>query len=346
MKHLFIFAISLFLLFSACDKPPGIAPINIIPDSTNGGIFIINEGVFMQGNAELSFINSGLNKRYDNVFFQANNRNLGDVFQSMNIFNGNAYLVVNNSSKIEIINPFTFKSVGTVTQLKSPRYLLKTGINKAYISDIYDNHVFVIDLNTNTVIKKIPLQGWSEEMCSFNGKTYVTNMRTSYLAIIDENNDNIIDSIKTPFAPKNILQDSAKNIWVLCGDINATDKRHFIVKIDPFLNKIVKTVEVKKLLSTANRLKINKAGNTLFWIDEEVYKMSLSDTMYLPQMLIDNEKKVFYGLGLDPKTNEIYVSDVKDFNSKSDIYRYNTNGQLLGKFEAGKNTNDFYFFNP
>jgi len=336
----------LSIVLTSCDRPPELKPITVIPDSTQGGIFIVNEGLFMQGNGELSFINLGLNQLFNNVFFQANNKNLGDVFQSINIINGNAYLVVNNSSKIEIINPFTFKSLGTISGLNSPRYIVKTSTNKAYVSDLYDNHISVIDLSTNLITGKIPFKGWSEEMLSLNGKMYVTNIRSKFIGIIDENTHLLIDSIETPFASKNIVKDSANNIWVLCGDANASDKRHFLIKINVNQKSVEKKLEFKVPNSSANRLKINNEGNSLFWIDESVFKMNIYDTILPATALINNDKKLFYGLGIDPFKNEIYVSDVKDFNSISDVYRYNFNGQLLGKFSAGKITSDFYFFNP
>ncbi len=344
MKNIFLlFTIVLFVLTS-CDKAPQVHEITAIPDSTLGGVFIINEGNYMQGNAELSFLDLGLNQKFDNVFFQANKRKLGDVFQSMNIINGNAYLVINNSSKIEIINPKTFKTVGSITGLHSPRYIIKTSTNKAYVSDIYDNHIFVVDLSSNQILKKIPLWGWVEEMVSINGKTYATNMRSNSINIIDENTDQIIDSIETPFAPKNILKDSSNNLWVLCGDANANNKKHFIVKIDLETKQIIKQFEIKTPKTNANKLRINATGNSLFWIDEGVFKMSINDSTLPPNPIIDKQQRIFYGLAIDPKYHEIMVSDAKDFNSNSDVYRYDFNGQLLGKFTGGKITSDFYFY--
>jgi len=166
----------LFSLFTACDKAPQTPDITMLPDSISGGVFIVNEGNFTQGNAALGFVNIGLKQRFEDVFKTANNRNLGDVFQSMNIINDKAYLVINNSGKIEIINPKTFKSIGTISGLRSPRYIVKIGNNKAYVSDIYDNNIFVIDLQSNQIIKKIPVKGWVEEMLSLNGNTYTTNV--------------------------------------------------------------------------------------------------------------------------------------------------------------------------
>ncbi len=79
-------------------------------------------------------------------------------------------------------------------------------------------------------------------MLSLNGSTYVTNVRSNKIFVIDEFTDEIIDSIETPFAPKNILKDSNNRIWVLCGDANATDKRHFIIKLDN-LNKNIEEIK-------------------------------------------------------------------------------------------------------
>jgi YVTN family beta-propeller protein len=333
-----------FAIFSACDKAPKTPDITVLPDSISGGVFIVNEGNFMNGNAELGFINNGLNQRFDNVFVSANNRNLGDVFQSMNIINDQAYLVINSSGKIEIINPKTFKSIGSISGLRSPRYLTKISNSKAYVSDLYDNNIFVIDLQSKQVIKKIPIKGWTEEMLSLNGYTYVTNVRSSKIMVIDEFTDEIIDSIITPFAPKNILKDVNNRIWVLCGDANAIDNKHFIIQLDALNKNISKKLNINTPNTAANRLRINKDGNMLFWIDEGVFKMNINDTLLPKSPIINKENRLFYGLGIDPKYNEIFVSDAKDFNANSDVYRYSFSGQFLGKFTSGKITGDFYFY--
>ena len=218
--------------FSSCDKPPSPPQINIIPDSSGKGIFIVNEGNFTQGNASLDFLDLGLKQYYQNITKQANGKDLGDVLQSVNLINGKLYLVLNNSGKIEIIDPKTFKNKGTISGLISPRYISKAYNNKAYISDLYDNKITVVDLLSNNIIKKIDLPGWTEEMISFDNKTYITNLRSNKIYVIDEINDVLIDSIEVQFAPKNILLDSTNKAWVLCGDAEATDKRHFIIQLD------------------------------------------------------------------------------------------------------------------
>jgi hypothetical protein len=343
-KYLLYVLLGFVFLLHSCDKPPQTNVPNPIPDSTLGGVFILNEGLFTQGNASLGFIDYGLRKTYDDVFEAKNKRKLGDVLQSMTIINGKAYLVINNSNKIEVMNPRTFESLGTISGLRSPRYISKVGNSKIYVSDLYDNKITVINLLTNDIIGKINLLGWSEEMLSVSGKTYVTNVKTKSIAIIDENTDQIVDSISTPFAPKSLVLDSANTLWVLCGDINATDKRHYLLHIDLKNKTILNQWPINTPNTAASKLKINKMANTLFWIDEGVYKMSIYDKQLPTTPVIEKNKRLFYGLGVDYKYNEIFVSDAKDFNSNSDIYRYDFTGNLLGKITGGKITGDFYFY--
>lgn len=329
--------------FSSCDKPPSPPQINIIPDSSGKGIFIVNEGNFTQGNASLDFLNLGLKQYYQNITKQANGKDLGDVLQSVNLINDKLYLVVNNSGKIEIIDPKTFKTKGTINGLTSPRYISKAYNNKAYISDLYDNKITVIDLLSNNIIKKIDLHGWTEEMISFDNKTYITNLGSNKIYVIDEINDVLIDSIEVEFAPKNILLDSNNKAWVLCGNAEAIDKRHFIVQLDLQQKKILKKLEINAQKSFANRLRTNGFKNTLFWIDGGIYKLGIKDSLLPKEPIVLKESNKFYGLSVDPKTNEIFASNVKDFNSTSDINRYDTNGNLLGRITGGKITSDFYF---
>ncbi|MES2655699.1 MAG: DUF5074 domain-containing protein [Bacteroidota bacterium] len=329
---------------TACDKPPQTKAIQALPDSTLGGVFIVNEGNYTQSNATLGFIDYSTNKTYDNVFESKNNRKLGDVFQSMTVINDNAYLVINNSGKVEVINAKTFQSVNTIKGLRSPRYICKTSYNKIYVSDLYANKISVVDLSTYETTKTIDLFGWSEEMLSYKGKTYVTNVKTNHISIIDELTDQITDSIATPFAPKSIVQDSAHNLWVLCGDVNATDKKHFILQVDINTQSIIHQWQITTPQTAASKLHINKAGNTLFWIDEGIFKMGIYEQQLPTQAFIEKAGRLFYGFNIDNKRNQIWVSDVKDFNTTSDIYRYDFNGSLVEKLNGGKITSDFYFY--
>ena len=106
-----VFLVSLLV---SCKKetPPDDNDIDI---TTSHGVFIVNEGNFQWSNASITYYNFSNNDYKEDIFKDVNNRPLGDVAQSVCIYNGKAYIVVNNSNKIEIVNLSDFASCGVIS---------------------------------------------------------------------------------------------------------------------------------------------------------------------------------------------------------------------------------------
>ena len=124
---------------------------------TSGGVYITNEGNFQFGNATVSYYNIADSTVAEDIYEAANNNPLGDVCQSLCLFNGKAYIVVNNSGKVAVVNAVTFVEEATISGLASPRYFLPVSNSKAYITDLTSNTVSVVNLNDNTVSGSIAI---------------------------------------------------------------------------------------------------------------------------------------------------------------------------------------------
>lgn len=156
--------------------------IDIPSGKYDNGIFTINQGNFNSGRASVSFISNTF--EVENDIFATNNENrpLGDTGQDIGLEGNYAYIVVNNSHKIEVVNRYTFKAVTTLaTGLTNPRYIAFAN-GKGYVTcwgagnSAADDYIAVIDLATNTLTNtRISVAEGPEKIIEENGKLYVAH---------------------------------------------------------------------------------------------------------------------------------------------------------------------------
>ncbi len=331
---------------SSCDDKPKPDDDIVIPPPINGSVWIVNEGNFQSGNASLTILDFGENKLYEDAFESTNHRTIGDVFQSVNVINGRAFCVVNNSAKIEVVNPETYQSIATIQGFVSPRYILEVAPGKAYVTEYYSNRICVVDLNANQLVDSIHVDGWGEEMAVCNQKVYVTNPRTGYLYIINPATNTVVDSIGVVKGGVSIQLDAQQKLWVLSKGDAAQNIKPALQRINTFGDTVEQTFTLTSAEGEVSRLRTNASKTILYWLGKHVYRHSIADAAPSNDPFIRSVNQNFYGLGVHPISHEIYVADAKDFVQRSDINRYHTDGSLSGFFKAGIIASDFYFYYP
>ena len=246
----------------------------------------------------------------------------------MYFFNGLAYIVVNNSNKIEVVNANTFVSVATITGFNSPRYFLPVSNSKAYVTDLYDDAISIVDLSSNQRTGEIACAGWTEELVLAYGKAFVTNRERNQLYIINTMNDQLTDSIEIGAGANSIIEDRNGKLWVLCSGSNSNNINATLHRINPIEN----TVEISFTFNLANdlprRLNINGTNDTLYFLNEGVVQMPINANALPSTTLIPTDGRNFYGLGIHPQTKEILVADAIDYVQRGKIYVYQANGTL------------------
>ena len=349
MKHTTRFLVFIFVLIfmssiiSSCksDKPEEEIKPNINLQSEHG-IYIINEGNFQFGNASISYYNADDKSVVEDIYKQVNNQSLGDVCESMSYINGWYYAVVNNSQKIEVLNPENFERKTTITGLTSPRYIIPVSRSKAYVSDYKSNRVSIINLSNNSKQGEITIHGWTEEMHMLYGKVFITNLKNDKLYVVNAANDLLEDSLVLAQCPGSIVEDKNGKLWVLCqGDVSM-NKAGALFCINPVNKSIEKRMDFL-LNESPKRLCINDTHDTLYYINKHVFQLAVSASSLPSSAIISGDAKNFYGLSIEPKTGHVFAADAIDYIQKGKIYNYNSKGALISEFKVGLIPSKIYF---
>jgi len=322
-------------------------PMDSLPawGSLENHIFVLNEGSFGASNGSLTAINRDTALIWQGIFDLVNEFQLGDIVQSMTIHEDKAYIVVNNSGKIEIADANTLESIATIEGLSAPRYFLPVNEDKAYVTNfIFEGSTTldIIDLDTYTVIKTIPT-GWGEQMVMADGKVFVGIMNSYDVLVIDPETDEVLQTLSVNYAPNSLKVDKNGKVWVLSDGSYSGEYTPALQRINPV------TLQMEQVLTftmaaTPEKLAINKEGDRLYYLEAgKVWSLGIEDTALPAEVFISEEGVSFYGLGIDPVTDDIYVTDADDFVSKGSVLYYKNDGTRIGDFVAGVVPGGFLF---
>jgi len=296
-------------------------------------VFVANQGFYQQNNASITLYDEtqGL---ISSDYFKVKNptTELGDIAQSISKIDSRYFVVVNNSSKIVVLDS-NFLKTGEILNLLSPRYILPLSNNKAYVTDLKANKIAIINTATLQITGHINCSGWTEELILIDNFAYVTNYKKSYLYIVNTTTDAITDSIAITKGAEAIVADNSHNIWVLCTSIYNTEKK-YLHKINHQTNTLVNTFEFAETQSPL-QLKISKDKTKLYFINKNVFVMNTSDSQLPTNYLIDGTGKNYFGLALNPSNNNIYVSEIPPSNGNCKIHIHKNTGEAITTFDAG-----------
>ena len=309
------------------------------------GLFICNEGNFQYGNATLSYYDPTTKTVENEIFYRANAMKLGDVAQSMIIHNGIGWVVVNNSHVVFAIDPTTFKEVGRITGLTSPRYIHFVSDDKAYITQIWDNRIFIINPKRYEVTGYIEVpdmtseQGSTEQMVQLGKYLYVNCWSyQNRLLKIDTETDKIVAELEVGIQPTSLALDCNGKLWTVTdGGYEGSPYGYeapSLYRIDPESFTIEKQFSFRKG-DAPSEVQINGRGDTLYWINDDIWSMSVDADRVPVRPFLDSRGTIYYGLTVDPKSDEVYIADAVDYTQQGKIYRYSASGELLDEFYVG-----------
>jgi hypothetical protein len=349
----------------ACDKTTDTPT----PQPYDNGVIVLNAGNFFDNNGTISLIQKVGKETSLDVFQKENARSLAGGLSGYAEVNEKGIILVDNSTPgkdlIEIVDAHTFKAIATIgsKDIENPRSVIKVSNTKAYVTcwdvlgaypDTFKNpgYIAVIDLVSNTVTKKIPVQSGAESLVVVGNEAYIGNTGSykKMMTVIDISTDAVKQSIEVGFNPTIIGTDAQNKLWIYA---------------EPELlkfNVTSKTIESKIKISSANADKspsafvMSKDKNSVFFTNSffdaadgytekgETYNVLLSASSFITEKPFI--KKLFSGgLAVDPQTGNLYGGLIPSYSQAGYVFRYTPAGVLVDSVKAGVAPSKFFFKN-
>ena len=309
------------------------------------GLFITNEGNVQYGNATLSYYNPTTMEVENEVFYRANAMKLGDVAQSMVIRDGIGWVVVNNSHVVFAIDINTFKEVGRITNLTSPRYIHFLSDEKAYITQIWDNRIFIVNPKLYKItgyieVPNMTMESGSTEQMVQVGKYLYVNCWSYQNRIlkIDTETDRVVDELEVGIQPTSLVLDCNNKLWTVTdGGYEGSPYGHEA----PSLYRIdAETFTIEKQFrfefgDWPSEVQLNGTKDKLYWLNDDVWMLDLTKENAQPEIFLPYDGTLYYGLTICPHTGDVYIADAIDYVQQGMVYRYSKERKLVDSFYVG-----------
>ena len=311
------------------------------------GLFICNEGNFQYGNATLSYYDPETCEIQNEVFYRANAMKLGDVAQSMIIRNGVGWVIVNNSHVVFAIDINTFKELGRITNLSSPRYMHFISDEKAYITQIWDNRIFIVNPKRYEITGYIDMpnmtmeSGSTEQMVQYGKYVYVNCWSyQNRILKIDTETDKVVDELVIGIQPTSLVMDCNNKLWTVTdGGYEGSPYGHeapslYRINIDDGKFEVEKQFKFD-FGDWPSEVQLNGTKDKIYWLNDDVWEMDVTADHVPVRPFLEYNDTLYYGLTIDPVSGDVYIADAIDYVQQGMVYRYSKDRELIDSFYVG-----------
>lgn len=363
------------LQFVACDKSG-----SGYPDGPEGKgeieALVLNEGLINTNMGDISVIYRN-GTVIPNVFRDVNSRPMGDVAQSITRINGKYFLAMNNSNKIEIVEPSTFKSLGTIkyAQAGLPRQIVPISETEAIVSDLNQQLVRIRTVEPyDEPLEYISIPRWVEYMVVVENKLFC--MTEGGLYVFDVNNirkeaTRVIRDIKNEENTKTcrMLVDRHNKIWALMNVRENNEVTSIsLSRINPVTEKVEAVYKLPigdrvnpqpgEIIGAINynRTDIDLTGTWVYFnvktcvrktdfsgvlSQQSVYRINV-DTGEFEHYRDLPGANMMYGFAVSP-TGDVYLCDCLDYSAQRGYIRHYKKDESIVSYRVGVYPGQVYF---
>ncbi len=329
--------------------------------NTLRGFYLLNEGSMGRNKSTLDYFefNSGI--YFKNLYAERNPnvvKELGDVGNDIQIYGSRLYAVINVSHLIEVMDVRTAKHLGKIS-IPNCRYITFKD-QYAYVSSYAGpvkidpnarlGYVAKVDTATMKVVAECPVGYQPDELVIVGNRLYVANSggyrvpnydRT--VSVIDLDTFTEIKKIDVAINLHRMEVDAQGKIWVSSrGNYYKIRSKLFV--IDPATDQVTTSLDVpcSNMTVHGDRLYLYsvewsyiKGGNSINYSVIDTKTQQVIQNNFITDGT-EKQIKIPYGLAINPETEEILVTDAKDYITPGTLYCFSKEGKLRWKTIAGE----------
>lgn len=332
--------------FTACkDDDDNLKP-EICPYA-DASLFIVNNGNYGTANGSLSVYDPRTGMVNNNVFMSVNGIPLGEVAQSISVYDDDAFICVNGSNVVYEIDADDYEIEHQILGINSPRYALlykNGGKEKLYVSRMSSNEIAIVNADTYKLEGSVTVEGIDKysgcEQLLLGSDGYIYSNCWSYgktLVKIDPATDRVVATLEVGIQPKSIVIDPQTNIlWTLC-DGGGWEQNPVGYEAPTLVAVDMKTFTVSRRieLKFGSVSELNYYNGHLYWLQNGVMRMSVDATDAPAEPYIPSTSYALYAMTVNPGTGEIYVADAIDYMQRGVVVRYSADGDKIAEFQVG-----------
>lgn len=338
----YIALISLIVFITSCKEKPE-EPARAF----DYNVWVLNEGLWNMNNSGITGYHTQNKTHSPDFFSQENGRALGDVANDMIIYGSKAYVVVNQSSVLEVMDVYSGKSIRQMLLKNEKGSGRQPRCITAYQNHVYvccfDNYVLKIDTVSLTIVSSVQAGNNPDGICVANHKLYVSNSGGldypdygNTVSVFDLKTFKEIKKIKVATNPGKIMSDAYGRVFLMCLG-NYTDIPSCLQCINSYTDTVEETYDYALSGFDIYRSTLYffyysfSSGKTVFK-QLDIPTGQVSDARF-PSEEVDLQTP--YSLSLNPYNGDIWIGNALDYQSSGDVYAFDSNGKLKYSFEAG-----------
>ncbi len=323
------------------------------PDADPIGMYLLNEGNMGSNKADLDYLDYRTAVYARGIYAEKNPdvvKELGDVGNDIQIYDGKLFAVINCSHKIEVMDAYTTKRI---TQIDIPncRYIRFRG-KYAYVSSYVGpvamdpnarkGAVFKVDLSDYKIVGEATVGYQPDELAIVEEYAYVANSGgyrapnyDSTVSVVELESMRQVYKIDVAINLSRIKADSYGNLWVSSRG-NYDDIPSNLYRLEPYGGRY-RVAEAMNI--PASNMALH--GDSLYVYSVEYSNQTSKNTVTYAIINVKQKRVVSrsfitdgterdivipYGLAIHPKNGDIFITDAKNYVSSGVLHCYSKEG--------------------